>query len=86
MAKIQIYTQSRCPFCVCAKELFGRRNVNFDEINLDDKPLERKALQEKTGMRTVPQIFINDQLIGGYMELAELESSGELCELLGPAR
>lgn len=78
MAKVQIYTQSYCPYCERAKTLLKSKNVSYDEINLDGRDEDRKNLQARTGMRTVPQIFINDELIGGYSELSALEQKGEL--------
>ena len=55
-----------------------RKGVPFHEINLDGKDDELLALQKRTNFRTVPQIFIADEFIGGFTELAELEDSGEL--------
>jgi glutaredoxin 3 len=82
--KIVIYLKSRCPYCVRAKELFRAKGVAFEEVSLDDKPDEYAALKSRTGMMTVPQIFINDQLIGGYSDLAALDSDGKLDPLLTP--
>ena len=83
MAKVLIYTKSRCPYCVAAKNLFERKSVPYEEIFMDGKPEEYARLKERTGMMTVPQIFINDQLIGGYIELAALEDEHKLDPLLG---
>jgi glutaredoxin 3 len=82
MAKVVIYTKSRCPNCVATKNLLTQKGVKFDEIFMDDKPEEYVALKNRTGMMTVPQIFINDQLIGGYTELAALERDQKLDPLL----
>ena len=82
MAKIQIYTKSHCPYCVRAKELFSRKGVQFEEIFLDDKPEEFTLLKNRTGLMTVPQIFINDQLVGGYSDLAALDSDKKLDSML----
>ncbi len=82
MAKVLIYTKSRCAFCVAAKNLFAQKGIAFDEIFLDNKPDEYAALKERTGLMTVPQIFIDDQLIGGYTELAELERNQKLDPML----
>jgi glutaredoxin 3 len=76
--RIQIYTWSNCPFCVRAKDLLKRKGIEFEEINLDGKDAETTALQNRTGMRTIPQIFINDAFIGGFTELAALDSKGQL--------
>lgn len=82
MPKIQIYTWSNCPFCIRAKEFFKGRGLAFEEIDLDGKDDELKALRERTGFRTVPQIFIGDHFVGGFQELTALDSSGKLKELL----
>lgn len=82
MAKVVVYTKSYCPFCDRAKDLLKRKGVNFEEVFLDDKPEEYAALKAKTGLMTVPQIFINDQLIGGYTDMAALDKENKLDDLL----
>ncbi len=82
MAKVLIYTKSRCAFCVAAKNLLTQKGIEFEEVFMDNKPEEYTALKDRTGLMTVPQIFINDQLIGGYSELAELERNQKLDPLL----
>ncbi|HMN69791.1 MAG TPA: glutaredoxin 3 [Bdellovibrionales bacterium] len=82
MASVQVYTWSNCPYCVRAKDLLKRKNVTFEEIDLDGKDAELQALRARTGQRTVPQIFIDDKLIGGFSELAALDANGELDRLL----
>ena len=78
MAKVVIYSKTYCPFCVRAKSLLSSKGVDFEEIMVDSKPELFAELKAKTGMMTVPQIFINDELVGGYTELAALDDSGEL--------
>ena len=75
MAKVTVYTTTFCPYCQSAKRLLTQKGVAFTEVNLTDKPDELQALKQRTGLRTVPQIFINDELIGGYTELAALEET-----------
>jgi glutaredoxin 3 len=82
MAKVEIYTKAYCPFCDRAKALMKSKGVGFTEINLEDKPEEYDALKKKTGLMTVPQIFIDGQLVGGYSELSALERDGKLDPLL----
>ena len=82
MAKVVVYSKSYCPYCDRAKALFKSKGVSFEEINLDDTPDAFTALKNRTGMMTVPQIFINDQLIGGFQELATLEREAKLDPLL----
>lgn len=78
MAKIQVYSKSHCPYCDRAKQLLKTKGLEFEEINLDGKEEELRALRERTKYLTVPQIFIGDKMIGGYSELAGLNASGEL--------
>ena len=82
MQKVKIYTKQSCPYCRLAKELLSARNIPYEEIQVDldqDKLNEMLRLSHK---RTVPQIFINDQAIGGYDDLAALVKSGKLDDLL----
>lgn len=82
MAKVVIYSKNYCPYCDRAKALFKAKNVPYEEIKVDDLPELYEELKNKTGMRTVPQIFINDKLIGGFTDLAALDQKGELDPLL----
>lgn len=70
MPKITIYTTDNCPYCIRAKQLLNARGLAFEEINLEGRPEEIASLKARTGWRTVPQIFYDDVLIGGYTELA----------------
>lgn len=81
-AKVVVYTKSHCPYCVRAKDLLTRKGVEFEEIYLDDRPAEYATLKQKTGMMTVPQIFINDELVGGYTDLADLDRAQKLDAML----
>lgn len=84
MAKIEIYSSDHCPYCVKAKLLFDKKNVPYDEIDVTNDDQARKDLLVKAnGMRTVPQIFIDDKHIGGCDDLYALDSKGELDSLLG---
>jgi len=82
MTKVTIYTTTFCPYCQRAKGLLSQKGVAYTEVNLEDKPDELAALKQRTGMRTVPQIFIGDELIGGYSELLALETAKKLDEKL----
>jgi glutaredoxin 3 len=87
MAVVELYTTSLCPFCWRAKRLLSGKGVAFDEIDLWRNPERRsEMLARADGRRTVPQIFIDGQGIGGSDELAALESSGELDRLLGASQ
>lgn len=78
MKSIKLYTKSNCPYCVNAKQLIEQKAYKFEEIVLDGKDDELNKLKEKTKQNTVPQIFVGDEFIGGYSELAALELTGEL--------
>lgn len=82
MAKVVMYSKDPCPYCVNAKRLLTNKGITFEEIDLTDRLEELQKLKEKTGWRTVPMIFINDKMIGGYTDLRALEESGELDKLL----
>jgi glutaredoxin 3 len=83
MVEVTVYTTATCPYCHAAKALLERKNVPFHEVDVSGDPAERMRLVERAGgRRTVPQIFIGEQSIGGYDELSELERSGRLDPLL----
>lgn len=82
MAKVVVYTTRICPYCVRAKQLLQRKGVAYDEIDVSDDFDARRELVARTGQRTVPQIFINAQPIGGCDELYALERAGQLDPLL----
>ncbi|CAG69813.1 MULTISPECIES: glutaredoxin 3 [Acinetobacter] len=82
-ANITIYSTTVCPYCIRAKQLLERKGVKYKEINLSNEaPEVRVELMQRTHHRTVPQIFINDQFIGGFDQLYALERDGKLDELL----
>lgn len=78
MATVIIYTKSNCPYCIAAKELLTEKGTTFDEIDVTNDPEQLAAVVEKTGQMTVPQIFIGDEFVGGYDDLAALDAAGEL--------
>ncbi len=83
MAEVIIYSTTVCPYCVRAKQLLERKGVDYKEINLSkEDPQVRLDLMQRTNHRTVPQIFINEQFIGGFDQLYALEREGKLDELL----
>jgi len=79
MTKIELYSKDNCAFCDRAKLLLKRKGLKFEEyrVDLDPKRME-EFLVRAPGRRTLPQIFINDQLIGTCDDLYEMESKGEL--------
>ena len=81
MARIEVYTTAYCAYCVRAKRLLQERGVAFEEFDVGDDEALRAQVMERSGRRTVPQIFIDGRSIGGYEELAALDASGELATL-----
>ncbi len=83
MAKVVMYTTAVCPFCIRAEQLLKKKGISeIEKIRVDLEPELRAAMMEKTGRRTVPQIYINGEHVGGYDDLAELNLDGKLDELL----
>ncbi len=82
MAHVLMYATKQCPYCVRAERLLQRKGASFEKVLLDDKPELMQEIIEKTGRYTVPQIFIGATHVGGYDDLAELDSAGELDPLL----
>lgn len=82
MAEVKVYTTSFCPYCVAAKKFLKEKGVAFQEIDLSDKTDELRALKAKTGLSTVPQIFVGEQLIGGFTDMKALEDDGKLDAML----
>jgi glutaredoxin 3 len=83
MKKIIIYTGPMCNYCSAAKHLLNKKKVNYTEFDIGNDPTKMKEMQEKTkGARTIPQIFIGNTYVGGYMELKSLETQGKLDNLL----
>jgi len=86
MALVKMYTTLVCPFCIRAKSLLKQRGVDeIEEIRVDLDPAERQSMMERTGRRTVPQIFIGDTHVGGCDDLIALDQKGGLLPLLQAA-
>ncbi|NOR42626.1 MAG: glutaredoxin 3 [Gammaproteobacteria bacterium] len=81
MPHIEVYSTPNCPFCVSAKELLKSKNLNFQEIDVSDDTDSLQKMIRLSGLRTVPQIFINNQSIGGFDELSQMNADGELPHL-----
>ncbi|MGK7918217.1 MAG: glutaredoxin 3 [Prochloraceae cyanobacterium] len=78
-ANVEIYTWSTCPFCIRAKALLTKKGVQFTEYCIDgDEEARDKMAQRANGRRSLPQIFINDQHIGGCDDLHSLEFNNQL--------
>lgn len=82
-ANVEIYTWSRCPFCIRAKGLLDKKGVAYQEYCIDGDEDARDVMAERSkGRRSLPQIFINDQHVGGCDDLHTLEARGKLDPLL----
>ena len=82
-ANVEIYTWQTCPYCIRAKMLLWWKGVKFTEYKIDGDAAARNAMAERAnGKRTVPQIFINNQHVGGFDEVYNLDTQGQLDSLL----
>ena len=79
---VTIYTTQFCPYCVRAKQLLATKSVPFEEIKVDYDTSKRSEMMQLSGRRTVPQIWIGDQHVGGCDELYALERAGQLDGIL----
>ncbi len=83
MKKVIMYSTQVCPYCQMAERLLRSRGVaEIEKILIDQDPAQRDRMITRTGLKTVPQIFIGDQHIGGYDALSALDRKGELVRLL----
>ena len=83
MSKVLMYSTAVCPFCVRAEQLLTRKGVTeIEKVRVDLQPDRREEMMQKTGRRTVPQIYIGETHVGGCDELYELERQGKLDALL----
>ena len=76
--EIKIYSTNWCSYCANTKRFLNKKNIEFDEINIETEGMSREDLEKITGGRTIPQIVINDTPIGGYENLIALVSEGKL--------
>ena len=86
MPDVYLYTTKFCPYCIQAKQLLVAKSVAFREIPVDGNPDLRMEMMNASGGRTVPQIWVGDNHVGGCDELYALERSGQLDELLVSSR
>ncbi len=82
MPHIEIYTTAICPYCVRAKMLLKNKGARWEEIRIDRDQQRLHEMLNRSNRRTVPQIFIDDQHIGGFDDLADLDARGKLDHLL----
>jgi glutaredoxin 3 len=83
--RVTVYTTDPCARCINAKRLLEQRGIAFDEVNLSKDPVGRAELASRTGLRTFPQIVVDEQTIGGLDDLRAADESGALRELLAVA-
>lgn len=81
-AKVVIYSKANCPYCDWAEQLLDNKKVTYQKIRVDLEPGKLEEMMRLSNRRTTPQIFINDQSIGGFDDLSALDKAGKLNELL----
>ena len=77
-AQVIIYTTGYCPYCTRAKSLLSKKAVLFKEIDVSSRPDLRSWTRARTGQRTVPQVFVNGEALGGFTDIAALDQRGLL--------
>ena len=83
---VTLYTTRFCPYCVRAKQLLDMKRVQYTDIAVDAEPELRLEMMERSGRRTVPQIWIGEQHVGGFDDLWLLEQQGRLDDMLATAQ
>ncbi len=84
--QVRMYSTGVCPYCIMAERLLQSKGVDhIEKVRIDLDPVQRDLMMQQTGRRTVPQIYINDQHVGGFDDLTVLDRSGKLDEMLHPA-
>lgn len=79
MKKVTVYSMLNCPYCVKAKNLLTQRGISFETIMIDDWADDQwDEFAKKSGMKTLPQVFVDDKLIGGYSQLADVDAADQL--------
>ena len=78
MSQIEIYSTGNCPWCTRAKSLLRSKGLDYEEIDISSDQVRALEMVERSGRRTVPQIFIDDVPIGGFDELSEMNLKGKL--------
>ena len=81
-ARVVIYGNTMCPFCGAARMRLKKKGVDYEDISVADDPSALAEMQERSGRKTVPQIFIGETHVGGFDDLYALDQSGELDTLL----
>ncbi len=82
MAEVVVYSKVPCPYCVQVERLLQAREIPYEKIDLTGDAAGISDLSARTGMFTLPQVFVNGKLVGGYTETAAADKSGELAKLV----
>ena len=82
MKRVVVYSTRFCPYCMMARRLLEIKGVSYEEIAVDHDQQQRQTMMQRSGRHTVPQIFIGEQHVGGYDDLAALDRAGQLDPLL----
>ncbi len=85
MPKVEIYSSANCAYCVAAKNFLKQKGLDYTEIRIDTDPAERDKMLARAQRRTVPQIFIGGQHVGGYDDLTKADRDGSLAKMIGNA-
>ncbi len=80
--EVTIYTGNRCAYCSAAKKMLDSKGISYNEINIHEDASKAEEMVERTNRRTVPQIFIGDIHVGGFDDMAELNTEGKLDDML----
>ncbi len=81
-AEVTMYSTRFCPYCIRARMLLESKHVAYTDIGVDGDPERRREMMQRSGRRTVPQIWIGEHHVGGFDDLARLERAGQLDDLL----
>jgi glutaredoxin 3 len=85
MKPVLVYSTRICPYCMMAKRLLAQKGAAYDDVMVDADPARREEMMQRSGRRTVPQIFIGEFHVGGFDDLAALDRAGKLDPLLRDA-
>lgn len=78
MKPVVVYSTNWCPYCTRVKQFFTSQGIPFTEIDLTDDPTQLEALVRRTGWKTVPQVFVGEEFVGGCDDVLKLHSEGKL--------
>lgn len=79
---VKVYTRRTCSYCMAAKQLLRSKGVAYEEIGLDNDPVLLQEIMDRSGQRTVPQIWIGSRHVGGFTDMVALDRAGQLDDLL----